>query len=102
MKRVDRLTIQVKRAYGQFDKQLFLAIIDYVAEGEYKGKWRARADLWDGKEGSHKPEDTIYSYHDSIDEAIDAIEAVEEVHAPRGNYIPLFEDVPIIINDIVA
>lgn len=101
MKRVDRLTIRIKRAYGQFDKQLSLALIDFMKEGEYKGKWRARADLWDGKDGSEKPEDTIYSYHDSIDEAINAIEAVAEVHAPIGNYKVLFEDIPIIINDIM-
>lgn len=63
MQRVDRLLIKVRRAYGQSDKQLSLAFIDYVRDGEHAGQWQARADLWDGKEGSFKPEDRITSYH---------------------------------------
>ena len=100
MQRVDRLLIKVRRAYGQSDKQLSLAFIDYVTDGEHAGQWKARADLWDGKEGSFKPEDRVTSYHSTQEEAIEAIKAVEEAHAPIGLYKPMFEDVPIIINDI--
>lgn len=100
MQRVDRLLIKVRRAYGETDKQLSIAFIDYMTDGEHAGQWRARADLWDGKEGSFKTEDRITSYHSTQEEAIKAIEAVEEAHAPIGLYKPIMEDVPIIINDI--
>lgn len=100
MQRVDRLLIKVRRAYGQTDKQLDIGFIDYMTDGEHKGEWRARADLWDGKEGSFKPEDSIISYHSTQEEAVKAIEAVEEAHAPIGLYKPILGDVPIIINDI--
>ena len=102
MQRVDRLLIKVRRAYGQTDKQLSIAFIDYETDGEHAGQWKARADLWDGKEGSFKPEDRITSYHSTEEEAIEAIKAVEEAHAPIGLYKPILEDVPIIINDIGA
>lgn len=100
MQRVDRLLIKVRRAYGETDKQLSIAFIDYETDGEHAGQWKARADLWDGKEGSFKPEDRITSYHSTQEEAIEAIKAVEEAHAPIGLYKPIMEDVPIIINDI--
>ena len=35
-----------------------------------------------------------------MEEAIGSIEALAEAYAPTGKYIPLFEDVPILINDI--
>ncbi len=98
MKRVDRLYIQVQRAYGQHDKQLSIGLVNYLDSGE----WEAIADLWDGKEGSHKPEDRITSTHATMEDAIKAIEAVAEAHKPLGNYKAMFEDVPIIINDIGA
>ena len=49
-----------------------------------------------------KPEDRITSYHSTLEEAIDAVKAVEEIHAPVGNYKKLEESVPIIIDDIPA
>lgn len=97
MKRVDRLFIQVTRYYGGLDKQVSIGFVDLMEEGEYKGKWRARADLWDGKPGSQQPEDSIYSYHDTQEDAIKAIQAVAEVHAPQGGRKSVSEDVPIII-----
>lgn len=104
MQRVDRLLIKVRRAYGQTDKQLSIAIIDYIPTdiptGEHAGQWRAIADLWDGKEGSFKPEDRITSYHSTLEEAKKAIEAVIEAHAPIGLYKPIMEDPTIIIDDI--
>lgn len=102
MQRVDRLLIKVRRASGQYDKQLSLAIITHERSGDHKGQWKAVADLWDGKEGSMKPEDRITSYHSTLEEAIDAVKAVEEIHAPVGNYKKLEESVPIIIDDIPA
>lgn len=101
MKRVDRLFIQVKRAYGESDKQVSIGFVDLMKKGEYKGKWRSRADLWDGKPGSQKPEDRIYSYHDTQEDAIKAIQAVAEIHAPQGKRKSFSEDVPIIIMDFI-
>lgn len=102
MQRVDRLLIKVRRASGSFDKQLAIAFITYLTHGEHAGQWEARADLWDGKEGSKKPEDSIYSYHSTEEEALDAIRAVEEAHAPTGLYKPLFQEIPVIIDSVGA
>lgn len=102
MQRVDRLLLKVRRAYGQTDKQLSLAFVSYETNGEHKGEWKAVAVLWDGVEGSQKPEDHITSYHSTKEEAIDAIKAVEESHAPIGMYKPLMEEIPLIIDDIGA
>ena len=96
MQRVDRLYIQVRRAYGVFEKQVNTAFIEPI-EG---GGWRSITDLWDGKEGSYnKAEDRVISDHSTKEEAIEAVEALEEVHAPHGNYRPLFKEAVIFIND---
>lgn len=95
MQRVDRLLIQVKRAYGVNTKQVCLGFVNMLDNG----KWEAKADLWDGKDGSQKPEDRVTSIHDTKEEAISSIEALAEAYAPTGKYKPLFEDVPILIMD---
>ena len=99
MKKADRLLIQVRRASGDYSKQVYLGFVDLMEDGEYKGKYRSRADLWDGKQGSKKPEDSVYSYHDTVEDAVKAIEAVAEVHRPPASYKTITEDVPIIICD---
>lgn len=98
MNRVDRLYIQVKRAYGESDKYVYLGFVDLMEEGNHKGMYRSRADLWDGKIGSVKPEDSIYSYHKTKEEAIKAIELEAEAHKPSGGKYKV-EDVPIIVCD---
>lgn len=103
MQRVDRLLIKVRRAYGQTNKQLHLAFVSYIPDGDHKGEWEAIAELWDGVEGDEESiteEDRITSYHSTEEEAIDAIKAVEEAHAPIGLYKYIIEEVPIIIDDL--
>jgi hypothetical protein len=102
MKRVDRLYIQLQRAYGETDKQASLGFVDPVyKEGDYTviEKWKATAVLWDGKTGSCKEEDYITSYHSTQEEAVKAIEAIAEKYAPTGLKKAMFEDFPILIMD---
>lgn len=105
MKRVDRLYIQLQRAYGQTDKQASLGFVDPVfKEGSYTEveSWKATAVLWDGKTGSCTEEDYITSYHSTQEEAVEAIKAIAEKHAPTGLKKAMFEDFPILIMDAVG
>ena len=65
MKRIDRLYIQLQKAYGATDKQASLGFVyPGYKEGDYTviEKRKATAVLWDGKEGSCKEEDYITSH----------------------------------------
>ena len=103
MKRIDRLYIQLQTAYGDTDKQASLGFVepDYKEGSNYTEieSWKATAVLWDGKQGSCKEEDYITSYHSTQEEAVDAIKAEAEKHAPTGLKKAMFEDLPILIMD---
>lgn len=104
MKRVDKLYIQLQRAYGQTDKQVYLGLVDpFFKEGSYTEveKWKATAVLWDGKPGSYKEEDYITSYHSTQEEAVEFIEAIVEKHAPTGLKKAMYEKVPILVMGVL-
>lgn len=102
MKRVDKMLLRVRRASSRSDKQLSLGFITYVTDGAHAGQWEAIAELWDGSQGGMNPEDRIYSYHATKEEALAALKEVERIHAPKGLCDPLVQDVPIFIDDIGA
>jgi hypothetical protein len=95
MDKVDRLLIQVRRAFGEHTKQVSQGFVDVVGSGENKGKFRSTAVLWDGYTTS--PTEKVISYHDSIDEALKAIEAVAEIHKPPVGYKTIQQEVPVLI-----
>lgn len=101
MKRVDRLYIQLQRAYGKTGKQVSLGFVEPVfKEGSYTTEvesWKATAVLWDGKMGSCTEEDYITSYHSARKEAVEAIKAIAEKYAPTELKKAMFEDFPILI-----
>lgn len=103
MRRVDRLLVRVRRALERTDKQLCFGFIDHVADGDHKGEWKVVAVLWDFKTLRSGGEERITSYHSTEEEAIEAIKAVEEAHAPTDLCKPIMEeDIPIMIYDMEA
>lgn len=79
MKRVDRLLLQVQNAQRLDALQLSVAFID---KNEQSGKWEAIADLWDGKPQGETRRLTMVC--DTEEEAIAAVDEVNELHQPTG------------------
>ena len=98
MREIDRLYLKVMRKYGTPTRFFYGGLIDLLPSG----KWRAKGDLWDGKLGSYKPEDTILdAEYDTLEEARAALEAlIEKYPVPRSNAQLRDYEPYIIVNDI--
>lgn len=92
MKKVDKLFMQVKMATTDYTKQVAVAFVDLMEDGRY----RSRADMWDGKPGSMRDEDRIYGYHETEEEAKQAIRDLIEAHRPPGSR-GSSDNVPILV-----
>lgn len=94
MKRIDRLLIKVRQASGQTDDQVSLGFVEREFQGEYKGMWKATTTMWN----ENNP---VISYHQTEEEAVRAIEALEEIYNTSKQLCKKKSmDVPIIIDDV--
>ena len=96
MRRVDRLLLKVQEAYRLDALQLSVA---FVEKDHKSGKWTAIADLWDGKPQGETQRLTMVC--DTEEEALAAVDEVNELHQPTGKragngYTPV-----VIIDDIL-
>ena len=97
MHRVDKLLNKASSTYGNAGKEVSMAFIDPVFDGDEIVRWEARADLWDGKPASVKDEDRPTSYHDTLEEAQQHIEELIERFKPKGKR-PKFDPITVIID----
>ncbi len=88
MQRVDRLLAKAKRAAQRKAERFFMGFVDYDPD---KGKWIAIGDLWTGKQGGGR---RITTEHDSMDDAVAALEALS------NEYPNTVEDTSIFIDDL--
>ena len=79
MKRVDRLLFKIQELERLDDMQLCVAIVGFNADTQ---KWQAIADLWDGVPGGRMQRLTME--YDSQEEAVKAVNEIEEIHRPSG------------------
>lgn len=81
MRRIDRLLIQVREAEKLDALQLTVAFIEH---DQTSGKWKAVANLWDGVQPPNGRTERIELECDTLEEAQEAVDGVNRVHAPTG------------------
>lgn len=91
MQRADRLLKKAKHTYGNSDLQPHIAFVMPAEEEEQADKWKARVDLWNGVSGSGAKGSTVASYHETLEEAIQAVEAELEKY-DTDKHIPFIVD----------
>lgn len=87
MQRIDRLLLKAQKIYGTKGKALHLAFVT-----EEEGRYKAVGQLWNGKDGSLQQEDCVTSWHDTQEEAIEAIHKIAEEYPNREDVLIFLED----------
>ena len=96
MRRVDRLLIKVQEAYRLDALQLSIAFLE---KDPVSGKWNAIADLWDGKPQGETKRLTMVC--DTEEEALVAVDEVNELHQPTGKRAGAGYTPVVIIDDLL-